>query len=597
MVRAALPMLQPGGALTSAMPTPATPALPQDLTMLPQWVCWKLQSRDGGKPTKIPYQPDGTLADSTDSSTWTTYERALAAHSRGGFSGVGFVFARNGGLVGIDLDHCVSDAGTYQPWALPILARFGRTYMEFSPSGTGLHLFARGKLPGGGTAFPMGDDGRVEVYGSGRYFTMTNDPVDGAIPQIAENQAAIDWLLALSPNGERKTPFVVQGKIPKGVQHDSLVSLAGTMRKRGCEYPEILAALLETNRIRLTEPAPQSHIERIAASVCRYATETAQGAPVAAPHVFDVAEIMALDIRPPSMLVDCVLPQSGASLIVGAPKSGKTILSIQMALSIASGQPFLGRYSVLCPGPVLVIEHDDPAATASVKEILTRSEIRVRGLPFHLVPRLPFAFGLQFIEWLETEIKRLELRAVILDSYTSLRGARVGNDVVKNEQHDMTLLDELAKRTNCAIALVHHDSKGSKALDWCDQAAGSYAMTAATEAQLHVSRYRDLDSNAPERLIRIRGRHQAGLELVARFSVDTLSHDFVLAGSAAPVFPLIAQIREAFGGGVFGPKELSQALAISRPTAHRHIERLRSAGVINRRGYGEYLLVASEVCR
>jgi len=39
------------------------------------------------------------------------------------------------------------------------------------------------------------------------------------------------------------------------------------MPARGCEYPEILAALLEINKSRLEEPAPAENIKRIAASV------------------------------------------------------------------------------------------------------------------------------------------------------------------------------------------------------------------------------------------------------------------------------------------------------------------------------------------
>jgi hypothetical protein len=47
------------------------------------------------------------------------------------------------------------------------------------------------------------------------------------------------------------------------------VSLAGSNRARGCEFPEILALLVETNK-RLEKPAPESHLRRIAESVCRY---------------------------------------------------------------------------------------------------------------------------------------------------------------------------------------------------------------------------------------------------------------------------------------------------------------------------------------
>jgi hypothetical protein len=44
--------------------------------------------------------------------------------------------------------------------------------------------------------------------------------------------------------------------IPKGEQHHTLVSLAGSMRRRGMDADEIEAALMVTNAKRLEDPAP-----------------------------------------------------------------------------------------------------------------------------------------------------------------------------------------------------------------------------------------------------------------------------------------------------------------------------------------------------
>jgi AAA domain len=238
------------------------------------------------------------------------------------------------------------------------------------------------------------------------------------------------------------------------------------------------------------------------------------------------------------MLIEGFMPSAGASLMFGAPKSNKTLLAVQAGIAVASGHPFCDQYRVIEPGPVLMIEQDDPAGAASVKGILQCSPVPVAGIDFSLAPRVPFSFGLQFIEWLESEIRSRSLRLVILDSYTALRGSRTsGIDIVKAEQTDLTLLDDLAKRTGCAILIIHHDSKGSAGLDWSSRAAGTFAMGAATEAEIHVSRFGDLDSNAPERLVRLRGRHLEGLEMVLRFRKDTLDHEHVLEGGAAPFFP------------------------------------------------------------
>jgi RecA-family ATPase len=278
------------------------------------------------------------------------------------------------------------------------------------------------------------------------------------------------------------------------------------------------------------------------------------------PAALDVADLMAWEVAPPAMLIDGLFPGSGASLMLGAPKSNKTLLAVQMAIAVASGNPLFDYYRVLTPGPALFVEQDDPAGAASLKDILRRSPVPVAGIPFCLAPRVPFTFGLEFLEWLEAQISERALRLVVLDSYTALRGPRgAGIDIVKAEQSDLSMMDELAKRTGCALDIIHHDSKGSAARDWSNMAAGTFAMSAATEAQIHVSRFAELDSNAPERLVRVRGRHLEGTEMVLRFRKETLDHEHLSEGGAAPLYPLVLQLQSTFGTQTFGPKELCHA--------------------------------------
>ena len=88
------------------------------------------------------------------------------------------------------------------------------------------------------------------------------------------------------------------------------------------------------------------------------------------PLVMDVATLLALQAPAPSMLIEDITPERGASLIVGAAKSNKTLLAVQMGIAVASGTPFLDNYRILRPGPVLVVEQDDPSGAASIKSIL-----------------------------------------------------------------------------------------------------------------------------------------------------------------------------------------------------------------------------------
>jgi DNA-binding transcriptional ArsR family regulator len=115
-------------------------------------------------------------------------------------------------------------------------------------------------------------------------------------------------------------------------------------------------------------------------------------------------------------------------------------------------------------------------------------------------------------------------------------------------------------------------------------------MSAATEVQVHVTRFPELDTTAAERLVRIRGRHQDGAEMVLRFRRESLDYEHVMEGGASPLYPLVLELQTSFGSEPFGPKELAHSTGISRRTAHRHIDQLYRANILTRRGYGEYVV-------
>ncbi len=142
--------------------------IPDELKTYRAWVLWKL-SRVGDKPTKHPYSVHtGRRASSTDSRTWSSFEEALKAYEAGGYEGIGFVFSSGDPYCGVDLDAAV-DPGTGEvaDWAGRIVEELDG-YTELSPSGSGLHIIAKGRVPTGGNR-----RGSVEMYDSNRFFTMT----------------------------------------------------------------------------------------------------------------------------------------------------------------------------------------------------------------------------------------------------------------------------------------------------------------------------------------------------------------------------------------------------------------------------------------
>ena len=156
---------------------------------LRQWVCWRSEERNG-KLTKIPYSPSsGTRARSDDPETWGMLVEAREAARQSNYDGIGFVFTATDPFCGVDLDRCLdSDTGEVEPWALEIIEELS-SYTEISPSGSGLHILVRARLPEGGNR-----KGRVEMYDRGRFFTMTSRRLSGTSHLIEERQHQVEAL-------------------------------------------------------------------------------------------------------------------------------------------------------------------------------------------------------------------------------------------------------------------------------------------------------------------------------------------------------------------------------------------------------------------
>lgn len=134
---------------------------------------------------KVPKRVYGGNASSTDPNSWASF---ASARSSSVGDGLGFVFAADG-IAGIDLDHCITN-GVLQPWAAKIVKACRGTYVEVSPSGTGLHIFGLGVVGKGHKS------GQVEVYDRGRYFTVTMRRWKRAPLVLTDIQPVLDSLRA-----------------------------------------------------------------------------------------------------------------------------------------------------------------------------------------------------------------------------------------------------------------------------------------------------------------------------------------------------------------------------------------------------------------
>ncbi|MDQ5984276.1 MAG: hypothetical protein RUMPE_01323 [Eubacteriales bacterium SKADARSKE-1] len=147
--------------------------IPNELKQLNQWICFKLvYNEEREKYDKIPKNPhNGYNAKANDPKTWSDYETAIKAVSKYEFEGIGFEFANR--IFGIDLDHCIDKDGKLSDEARDIV-NIMDSYSEVSPSGSGLHILCIGETPVRGAR-----KGAIEMYSTGRFFTVTGSVLEG----------------------------------------------------------------------------------------------------------------------------------------------------------------------------------------------------------------------------------------------------------------------------------------------------------------------------------------------------------------------------------------------------------------------------------
>ncbi|MFF9171736.1 MULTISPECIES: DNA primase [unclassified Streptomyces] len=157
-------------------------AIPDELKTRDRWV--------RHSASKVPLTTAGKAASSTDPRTWTTYGEASASTA-----GVGMGFVLDGdGVVCIDLDHTFDADGSLKPWAEEILRDAGRTFVEVSMSGQGLHVWGFADVRQG-RKLRRGDLA-VEVYGTGRFLAVTGRRFNGAPLTLTDLSALVGRLVA-----------------------------------------------------------------------------------------------------------------------------------------------------------------------------------------------------------------------------------------------------------------------------------------------------------------------------------------------------------------------------------------------------------------
>lgn len=107
----------------------------------------------------------------------------------------------------------------------------------------------------------------LDVRGTGGFVVCWHGPPEGTLSPLPELVA--EWARSRTSNSGEAAPEIPD-IILEGNREQTMVSLAGSMRRRGMSEAGILAALTEENSTRCIPPLEDRDLERIANSVMRY---------------------------------------------------------------------------------------------------------------------------------------------------------------------------------------------------------------------------------------------------------------------------------------------------------------------------------------
>lgn len=227
-----------------------------------------------------------------------------------------------------------------------------------TPSG-GHHLYFKGQGKTGVNVLGRG----VDVRSKGGYVVAPGSSINGARYEI---ESHIDTIPAIPevivPLLKKREKILAKSDnellIEEGERNHKLTALAGMLRSYGLGQESILASLVSINENHLDSPVDISELELISQSISRYKPSISKAASefleVLTPRkqIPNLAQILARKLFPREWVINEWLPKGEVTSLYGSGGMGKSLLSLQLAISVTQGAKFLGiecqKTSVLC---------------------------------------------------------------------------------------------------------------------------------------------------------------------------------------------------------------------------------------------------------
>jgi RecA-family ATPase len=279
----------------------------------------------------------------------------------------------------------------------------------------------------------------------------------------------------------------------------------------------------------------------------------------------------------------------GLTVLAGAPKVGKSWLSLDLALQVATGGMFLDSIRVR-QGSVLLLALEDSnrRLKSRIKQLQNGSRADLGALSVETV----WEAGTKGLKLLDKKLHRMDQpRLVVIDVYARMRDAGIASprSIYQADYEATAAFKSLADDHEVAVLLLHHTSKAQRA-DYFESVSGSTGITAAADVVSVLRRRR----GAMDGQLLADGRDITATDLPlsrqasGRWSLSTVPRRNGESDTAANVLTIVS----AAGPAGVRPTEVAEALAVSPNTARQRLWQLAQRGRLQGDGKGRYFCAA-----
>lgn len=542
-------------------------------------------------------------------------------------AGIGAVTGRISGMVVLDIEH-------YCPIPLDELLKKYPTQMVARTGSGGYHLYFQypRNVPRVSNRVKIfeGADLRADggfivlpptVHPNGnRYEWVKKGPL-GAFPM-----ALLDLSSKPTIQNEGWITEALRG-VSEGGRNDTCARLAGYFFKKGLTSDIVEALLLEWNE-RNDPPLPVREVRTTITSIERshsspvtqftsveYTDDRDTQPPEEKPSTFGLMKmtdyVKGYGGEGVSWLVDEWLPDKSITFLVSPPESYKTWILLDLAVSVATGSPFLGRYAVKTTGPTLIIQQEDSHAgltdrLALIVEQKMGSLPSMTGdqwtipampdLPIYVHPDRQLRFdNKQVIEEMERQIATVRPKVVLIDPLYSTTNTT--DNYMADLANRMMVLKTWRDKYGCSFVIAHHSKKNLDPDSTArEDSWGSQFLNAFLEAGWQIRRNPRL---APTEVIVRRHSKVMGNQnpISLTFDISTVfPMKYVVTARPYEVAPAHeggrqyaqASLMDLLQSGDLSQTEICNQTGKGRSTISRQIRQLEAAGLVEKMPDGKW---------